>query len=274
MTAATPAASRVDLPALARATFADLVRAELGKIASQRLQRWLVAVAVMLAPLAAILFCVSLPVTQGQTLAETGTRDVVTASLLGVDAATIAAVVFAAVAVGTEYSSGLMQYSLVVTPARARLLTARILAIALVTVVIGAAGVILVGIVTGVALAGTGREFMDVLAGSGPRLLAGSVAMPVFYGVLAALVAFVFRSSAAGIVGSLAVLVLAAIIGWFVATLDAILTPLTPLAGLHSLSGIASGAEDIGAAAGAATLVVWLLVAYGIALWRFTRKDA
>lgn len=274
MTATTAPARDAGRQVPARASFVDLVSAELGKIISQRPQRWLIGIAVLLAPLAATVFCISLPVTQGQTLADTATGDVLTASLLGIDAATIAAIVFAAIAVGTEYSTGLMHYSITVTPNRTRLLTAKATAIAFVTAAIGIAGVILVGAVAGVALAGTGRSFVDVFAGSGPRLLAGSILMPVFYGVLAAFFAFVFRRTAAGILGPIAVLVLAAVIGWFGADISQILTPLTPLAGLHSISGIATGAEDVGPLAGTAILIVWLLAGYAIALWRFTRKDA
>ncbi|MDQ0646505.1 ABC-2 type transport system permease protein [Microbacterium natoriense] len=274
MTATTAPVQEVSRHELTRAPFVDLVKAELGKILSQRPQRWLFGIAVLLAPMAAIVFCISLPVTQGKTLGDTATGDVLTASLLGIDAATIAAIVFAAVAVGTEYSTGLMQHSITVTPNRTRLLTAKTIAVASATAVIGVAGVILVGAVAGAAVAGTGRSFVDILGGSGPRLLAGSILMPVFYGVLATLFAFMFRKTAAGILGPIAVLVLAAIIGWFGADISQVLTPLTPLAGLHSISGIASGAEDIGPLSGAITLIVWLLFGYGIARWRFTRKDA
>lgn len=274
MTATGTPAETASRPGGLRAPFTDLVRAELGKILSQRSQRWLIGIAVLLAPLAAMVFCISLPVTQGQTLTDTATSDVLTATLLGIDAATIAAIVVAAVAVGTEYSTGLMHYSITVTPNRTRLLSAKAAAIAIVTAVIGIAGVILIGAVAGGALTSTGRGFVEIFAGSGPRLLAGSILMPVFYAVLAALFAFVFRTTAAGVLGPIAALVLAAIIGWFGADISQVLTPLTPLAGLHSISGIASGAEDIGPVAGVITLIVWLLVGHGIALWRFTRKDA
>ncbi|OYC97899.1 hypothetical protein [Microbacterium sp. Yaish 1] len=274
MTATTAPAQDVSRYEPARASFVDLVRAELEKILSQRPQRWLIGIAVLLAPLAAIVFCISLPVTQGKTLDGTATGEVLTASLLGIDAATIAAIVFAAVAVGTEYSTGLIQYSITVTPDRTRLLTAKTIAVASVAAVIGIAGVILVGAVAGTAVAGTGRSFVDILGGSGPRMLAGSILMPVFYGLLGAFFALVFRKTAAGILGPITVLVIAAIIGWFGAEVSQVLTPVTPLAGLHSISGIASGAEDIGPLAGGITLIVWLLVGYGIALWRFTRKDA
>lgn len=256
------------------APFRELVRAEIGKILTQRSQCWLFVVAVLLAPLSAIVFCISLPVTQGQTLAQTATGDVLTASLLGIDAATIAAIVLAAIAVGSEYSTGMIAQSIAVTPDRSRLLHAKTAAIALMTGAIGAFGVILVALVAGGAIASTGREFGEIFASSGPRLLAGSILMPIFYGTLAAFLAFALRHTSGGILGSVAVLVLSAIVGWFGSDIDRILTPLTPLAGLHSISGIAGGAEDIGPLAGAVTILVWSALAYILARSRFTRKDA
>ncbi|PRX97725.1 hypothetical protein [Allonocardiopsis opalescens] len=257
-----------------RVPFRALLHSELGKLGSQRSLRLLAVLAVSAAPVTALVFCLSLPVTQGRAIDEVAPAELLSASALGIDAAALVVVVLAALAVGSEYATGLIQQSLAVTPRRGRLLAAKVLALALAAAAIGVSAALAVGVVALGVGASAGAPAGAVFADGGVRLLAGSVLMPVFYGVLAVAAAFAFRSTALGIVAPLAVLVLSAIAGWFGSAVGAVVTPITPLAALHSISGIAVGAEAIGAPAGFLSLAVWTGAVLSIADSRFRRKDA
>lgn len=122
--------------------------------------------------------------------------------------------VLGALPVGSEYTTGLIRHTFSITPIRSRLVTAKLSAVALVALAIGVAAVALVGVVAAIAVAGTGRDTGAVFNGSGVRLMIGSVLVPVFYATVAAALSFVWRSTAGGIIGSVAVLVLGSIMGW------------------------------------------------------------
>ena len=62
--------------------------------------------------------------------------------------------------------------------------------------------------------------------------------------------------------------------GWFGEGVSAVLTPLMPVAAIHSLSGVATGHESIGIAGATLSLLGWLGISIGAAAWRFVRRDA
>ena len=98
--------------------------------------------------------------------------------------------------------------------------------------------------------------------------------MPVLYAVIAASAAFVCRSTALGIAIPLAVMAVGGLVGWFGDSVSALLTPLMPIAAIHSLSGVATGHESIGIAGATVSLFAWLGVSIGAAAWRLLRRDA
>lgn len=102
--------------------------------------RFLALVAVVLGTATALLFYLTLPVTQGRTLAELAPGEVLSVGLLGVDAAALVLIVFAAVAVGDEYTTGMMQTTLTLTPARGRVLGAKLVVVGLTALAIGVLG--------------------------------------------------------------------------------------------------------------------------------------
>lgn len=244
------------------------------KLVSLASVRSLLVVAVVIALAVAVFFYVSLPVTQGRTAGELAPSELLSTAILGVDAAAFVLIVAAALHVGGEYSTGLIQSTLTLTPSRPRLVLAKFVTVGGAALLVGllAAGLcVLAALVVGVS---SGVDPAQIVDAAGMRLAVGSLAMPVLYAVVAASAAFVARGIAAGILVPLVLLVLGGLAGWLGDAVGSVVIPFTPVAAIHSLSGVAVGAEDIGLGAAGLSLLAWLGLSVGVAAWRLLRSDA
>ena len=237
-------------------------------------QRALLLLAIGIAALVAVVFCVSLPVTQGRAVSDLAPEAILEVGILGVDAAAFVLVVLAAIHVGSDYSTGMIQPTLTITPSRGRVLAGKFVTVGVTSLAVGA---IAAAVCVGAALIVGGMVGLDpsrILTATGIRLVLGSIAMPVLDSVIAASAAFVCRSTALGIVVPLLIMAAGGLAGWFGDGVSGVLTPLTPLAAIHSLSGVATGHESIGIAGATVSLLGWLGIGIGAAAWRFLRHDA
>jgi ABC-2 type transport system permease protein len=251
-----------------------VISSEFSKLTSVPTQRVLLYLAIGIAALMAVVFYVSLPVTQGRAVSDLAPEQILEVGILGVDAAALISVVLAAIHVGSEYSTGMIQSTLTITPSRGRVLAGKFVTVAATSLAVGA---IAAAVCVGAALIVAGAVGLDpgrILTATGIRLTLGSIAMPVLYSVMAAAAAFVCRSTALGIVVPLGVMAVGGLAGWFGESVSAVLTPLMPVAAIHSLSGVATGRESIGIAGATLSLLVWLGISVGAAAWRFVRRDA
>ena len=250
------------------------ISAEFIKLTSVPSQRALIFVAIGTAALIAVIFYVSLPVTQGRSVRDLEPGEILGTGILGVDAAAFITIILAAIHVGSEYSTGMIQSTLTITPFRRRVLVGKFVTVAATSLAVGAiAATFCVGaafIVAGMV----GIDLSLILDAAGIRLAIASVAMPVLYSVIAASAAFVCRSIALGIVIPLAVMAVGGLAGWFGDSASALVTPLMPFAAIHSLAGAASGHESIGIAGATLSVLVWLGISIGAAAWRLVRSDA
>lgn len=73
---------------------------------------------------AAMICYLTLPVTQQRDLADLAVGEALSIGLIGVDLAALVLIVLAATSVGGEYAAGMMQTTLLLTPARGRMLAA------------------------------------------------------------------------------------------------------------------------------------------------------
>ena len=222
----------------------------------------------------AVVFYASLPVTQGRAVTDLAPGEILGAGILGVDAAAFIMLVLAAIHVGSEYSTGMVQSTLTITPDRGRVLAGKFATVGITSLVVGA---LAAGVCVGAALVVAGSLGIDpglILTAEGVQLALGSIVMPVLYSMLAASAAFVSRSIALGVVIPLVVMAAGGLAGWFGDTVSALLTPVMPVAAIHSLSGVATGHESIGIAGATLSLLGWVGISVGAAAWRLLRHDA
>ena len=198
------------------------ISSEFIKLISVPRQRALLFGAIGVAALMAVVFYVSLPVTQGRGLSELEPAEVLGAGILGVDAAAFIMIILAAIHVGSEYSTGMIQSTLTITPSRRRVLVGKFVSVAVTSSAVGAiAAAVCVGAALIVA-GGIGIGPGLILTAAGIQLAFASIVMPVLYSVIAASAAFVCRSTALGIVVPLAVMAVGGLAGWFGPTIECV----------------------------------------------------
>ncbi|WP_232666178.1 hypothetical protein [Pseudonocardia sp. TRM90224] len=247
-------------------------RAERTKFSTIRSLPWLTAVAVAASTLMALLFIVSLPITQGRSIGDVAPSDVIGAALVGIDVAAIVLIVLGASFAGSEYSTGTVQPTFVLTPRRGRVVIAKATVVAAVALGVAVVTAVLCVLVGELALLVSGVPGVPV---DGPlvRLALGSALGPVFYALVAMAGALAFRSSGGGVVMALVLLVLPAIVGWIPGIGG--LVVLLPAAALHGISGAADPgtAEYLAAGPAALSLVGWTMLAGALALWSVRSRD-
>ena len=248
-----------------------VLRAERTKFFSVRSLPLLAGVAVLVSTLMALLFVVSLPLTQGTSIDTLPAMQVVSAALVGIDVAGIVVMVMGASFAGSEYSTGLAQPTFLLAPRRTAVVLAKAGVVAAVAVVLSVVTAALCTLVGQVALLVAGRSPAP-LDTELLQLALGSALNPVFYALIALFAALIFRSTGGGIITALLVLLLPA-----TSLLPGlgILTPLLPTSALHSLAGAADPGttEYLAVVPAALSLLTWLVLAGAIAVWQVRTRD-
>ncbi|UVI36509.1 ABC transporter permease [Brevibacterium spongiae] len=256
------------------------ISAEWAKFRDLRRPRRLLITALVLGVGTAVLLILTIPATRGTALTDTGTEDVLSAGVLGVDAAAAVLVVLAAWFAGAEFRTGAITEALLRTRGRGHIVTAKTLVIAVasaVTAVVTAVAVTLCGIVLAGTVAGAdGKEVLEVAFGPDHlRLALGGALLPVIFSVLAVFGAVAFRSVAGGVLTPLALLSGSMVAGWLPDGPASLIRPLLPLGAVHNVSGIAEagGTEYVGVLPALLVLIVWVVGGAMLATWRLRRQD-
>lgn len=258
----------------------DVLASEWVKFRSLPTARRLTAAAVIVGAVAAAVLILSFPVTRGTALADAEVIDVLSASVLGLDAAAIVLIILAAWFVGVEFRTGSLTEALVRLPRRSVVITARAVVAAGVSAaaaLLTAAAVTLVAV--GFSTAVTGASWSAALAEAAApdhvRLLLGSALMSVVFAVLAVFIAFAAGSLAAGLLGALGLIVASTLASWLPSALAAIVQLLLPLAAVHTISGAAAAgsAENLGVVPALLVLLAWVAIGWAAAAWRLQRRD-
>ncbi|WP_308283250.1 TetR/AcrR family transcriptional regulator [Pseudonocardia nigra] len=246
---------------------AAALRAERTKFFSVRSLPWPAVTAVIASTLMALLFVVSLPITQGRTLSALPPAEVIGAALVGIDVAAIVLMVVGASFAGSEYSTGLAQPTFLLTARRGRVVVAKAVVVAAVALVVAAVTAVLCTLAGQLALLVAGLPAAPLDAAL-VRLALGSAVSPVFYALVGLAAGLVLRSTGGGVVVALAVLALPTVLSW-IPGLDA-LVRLLPGAALHGIAGASDPgtAEYLAVAPAALSIVGWTMVFGALALWR------
>ncbi|ROR27242.1 ABC-2 family transporter [Mobilisporobacter senegalensis] len=221
-----------------------------------------------------ITFSLTTNMTQGRALNELPNIDVITANLLGIDVGAIMLLVFTAIIISSEFSTKFIHVVLAVTPQRGKVFFAKLAAFGIFSTCVSLIITSLTFSCGQFILYINGRDMVSLADGNIIRLLAGCMAMPIFYCLITVCFTFLFRNSALSITCSLGIMILPAFISWFDEKIQMVLLPLLPRAALHSLSGISElGTESISIIRSTISLLIWLSTLYMFALWNFKRKD-
>lgn len=96
----------------------NLINAEFKKIFFLKSSRIYLLILIVLSLILGLIFSLTTNVTQGRAITELSPMDVLSANMLGVDLANIMLIVFTAISIAKEFSTKLINISLVITPDR------------------------------------------------------------------------------------------------------------------------------------------------------------
>jgi ABC-2 type transport system permease protein len=263
-------------PTRARVAPTAAFAAEWSKLFSLRGTRRTLVASLVLAVAVAALLCAAIETTTGVPLERTPVLDVVTASMLAVDATALLVLVMASGLVGSEYANGMIRTTLTAVPGRTRLLLSRAAVLAVVGYAVGVLSALL-ALATGQAiLLAAGLPVASPADPAILRLVLGvAVEVPV-YGLFGMAFAFVFRATGGGIVTALVVVFLPTVLDWLRDYLPGELITYMPNPAIHNVAGLTAPADATHLSAGAAalTLVVWVGAALALADRLLAARDA
>lgn len=247
--------------------------AEWKKIWSVRSSRIYLLFSAAASILTGLFLSLTTSVTQGRPLSELESMEILSVNLLGVDAAAIFLLVFAAVSVGREFQQRTLLSYLSAFPGRKRYLFSKAAVFFLLALTMGVL-VALFALLNGQLLVSAVHKQMPASLAV-RRLAAGCIFMPIFYTLLAVCAAFCTGSTAAGIAAPVLVLFLPMLAKLLPETLQSAVIPFLPSSAVHTLSGAAEKgvSEYTGILPAFLILGFWLLAAGSAAVRRFCRRD-
>lgn len=241
------------------AGFITALAAEWTKLTTLRSMRRAPVACAVTGGLVAAMFLLTLEATVGTPLAMQSANEVASTSVLGADAAALLIIVLTAAFATSEHGTGLIAYTLTVTPKRGRRLAAAATAVGVWGLLCGVLAALAAYAVGQAVALGAGAPVVGLTDPATARMLAGAALMSPFYAVVALAAAEVTRSLPGGVAGALAVLVAPTLMSWVPSgALDPLL-PFTPAEALHAVGGV-GGPDALGPFAGLAALGAWLVV--------------
>ena len=256
-----------------RPGFGAAVAAEWSRSTTLRQARPAPLVCALAGAAVAALFLLTAETTTGTPVSRMSASDVVTTSMLGVDAATFVVIVLIASLVAGEQSTGLNRIVLLAVPRRGRRLAASALVVAV--------GGLLCGLAAGLSAFGAGQLVSALFDGATTsftaegvaRTVLGSTVMIPFYGAVTLACTTVARSLPGGVAGTLGLFVLPTLLGWIPGdSLDGVLRYL-PGEVVHAVAGFGAEANTLHPMAALAVLTAWAVTLVAVAhLWTRRRS--
>ncbi|MBS4536319.1 hypothetical protein GOQ29_11895 [Clostridium sp. D2Q-14] len=260
---------------LKKVSFKNLIKAEYQKIMFLKFSKTFLGILMLTSLAMGLIFSITTNVTQGKSIAEMAPNDIISASMLGIDVAAIMLIIFTAISISNEFSTKLIHVSLAVTPNRKRFYFSKFLTYCLLAGVISLLVTFATFFAGQLVLVANGIPMASLKDNSLVQLIIGSAVMPVFYCLLTVAATFIFRSSEGGIIFSLVIMFIPALIKMFSKDIQRLILPILPQSSLHSLSGIVSenSYELLGNGASIFLLLLWIGITSAIGIFQLVRKD-
>lgn len=256
--------------------FRAALSAEFSKLWRLRFPRALMVFAVAIAAAGALLFLLTIEVTQGEPLAQLSEADILSTALLGVDATTIVLIILGSWIITSEYGTGMIHTSLVATPSRTALFTAKGVVSVVIAVIVGMLAMVVGVLVAELIVITQGIPSLGLGDPQLLRMMTGTLLMAPFYAVLATAAGFIVRNTGGAVILTLTVMLAPAVINMLPHTWQLILLPLFPDAAFMGITGLV-GPDQAGHLTSFGSVIVlgcWLVVFLAAGFSLFSRRDA
>lgn len=258
-----------------KASFKNLIEAEYRKIMFLKFSKIFLGSLVMISLSLGLIFSLTTNMTEGRSIGELSPKDIVSASMLGIDAAAMMLIIFTAILISSEFSTKLIYTSLAGTPNRKRFYYSKLMIYCLFAMIISLMVTLTTFVAGQLVLVFNGMPMASLKDHCLIQLIIGSAIMPVFYCMLTVASTFIFMSSPGGITFSFVVLLIPALVRMFPLSVQKLMMPILPQSAIHSLSGTASASsyELLGNRTSIVLLFIWIGITSAIGIFQLKRKD-
>ncbi len=253
----------------------NLIRSEFKKIFFLKSSRIYILTLIVLSLVLGLIFSLTTNVTQGKAITDLSSMDVLSANMLGVDLANIMLIIFTAISISKEFSTKLINVSLVITPNRKKFFLGKIITFFLLSTAISIIVVILAYLASQLILTVNDMPRVTLQDLAVRQFILGVMTMPIFYAIITVAAVFLFNSGAGAITFSLGVMALPALIKMFSNSIQRTLLPVFPQSAIHNLSGLVKegSAESLGIIGSICLLLAWIIVTSITAIIKFQKQD-
>lgn len=250
-----------------------LIKADFKKITFLSSHRNYLTILCLLSISFGLIFLFTLGVTQEKHLTELPAIEVIDISLLGMDVAAIMLIIFTATFIAKEFSHGAIHTSLAIMPLRQKFYLSKILFIGILSLIIS---VTLTLIIFGLDQIVLFANNMDTVSLNNLALLSrliGAVILPIFYSLLSAAGTFYFQSAAGGMMFSIGVMFLPALMKLFPASFSDTVLIFLPEKSLHALTEMDTVIFSVRLMSAILILLLWIVISNIFGLWKLIKAD-
>lgn len=249
----------------------NLVKADVKKVLYIPNYRYLLFAAVILSLLFGLIFLTTIGVTEGRALTSLSSLEVIDVSFLGIDVAAIMMIIFSALFISKEVSEGAVHTNLALTPNRMKFFVSKLLYLSLLSVLISITVILGIFAIDWFIMSANNMGSLELFNMDVLFKITGSILMVLVYGLLSAIGAFFIQSMAGGIIFSLGLMFVPALIRFFPEWVGDMMLPIFPETAIASFVDITATSNNLFIAM--TILFLWLLLSSIISYSKFRKID-
>lgn len=248
-----------------------LVKADVKKVMYIPIYRYLLITTFILSLVFGAIFLLTIGVTEGRELTGLSSLEVVDISFLGIDAATIMMIVFAALFISKEVSERAVHTNLMLTPKRLNFFVSKLVFLSLLSILMSVLIILGIFAIDWLIMSANNMGSLELLNRDVLLKIIGSTLMILVYGLLSAIGAFFIQTMSGGIVFSLGVMFLPALIRFFPEWVGGLMLPIFPETAIGTFVDLTTASNNLFVAT--LILFLWLLVSSAISYSKFRKID-
>jgi len=248
-----------------------LVKADFIKIRRVPSYFSLLSATFVLSILLGLFFLLTINITEGRILTDLTSLEVIDITFLGIDAAAILMIVFSALFISKEVSEGTIHTNLALTPNRLKFFMSKVLFLSLVSLIMTVLVILALLAVSWLVMYLNGMGSLELFNQDVFMTMIGSLLMVVSYSLLSAVGSFFTQKSSGGIVFSLGLMFIPALIRMLPENIGDFILPIMPESAINAFMSIGPLSGSLLLAL--FILLLWILLTSAVSYRKFQKID-
>lgn len=249
----------------------NLVKADFKKIVYIPIYRYLLLATILLSLLFGVIFLTTIGVTEGRELTSLSSLEVIDVSFLGIDVAAIMMIIFAALFISKNVSEGAVHTNLAITPNRLKFFMSKLLFLSLLSLLISMLVISGLFAVDWIIMTANNMGHLELMTIDVLLKVIGSILMIIVYSLLSAIGSLFIQTTAGGIVFSLGIMFLPALVRFFPEAIGDLVLPIFPETAIGAFVDRTAGTNNLFIAI--LILLIWLIISSTISYGKFRKID-